>query len=89
VPALYELTDLIERYIRLNPNLYLPYILLAEYFIVLVGPRWLSALETKCRLPSRFISIVGNHVELDKSHVDEDLREISRCRISLPAPMNF
>jgi hypothetical protein len=61
-----------------EPMHYLAYILFSEYVTVLLGPEWLRLLEDRCGIPTSAMTVVGNHVELDKSHVDEGLREIDR-----------
>jgi hypothetical protein len=59
--------------IEKDPALYLPYILLAEYFTVLMGPSWLKDLESNCGFTREMISVVGNHIELDKEHILHDI----------------
>ncbi len=76
VPAVKELASFITDTSRKDPALYLPYILLAEYFTVLVGPYWTNKLTEKCHIPANLVSIIGNHVELDKDHVKHDLAEL-------------
>jgi hypothetical protein len=60
-----------------DPKLYLAYILFAEYFTVLVSGDWLELLENRCGIPAEFLSAEGNHVELDKHHVAEELAELA------------
>jgi hypothetical protein len=62
--------------------LFLSYIFLAEYLTVLVGPDWLQALEAKCGIPSTKVSVLANHVELDREHVIEDVRIIDALVVS-------
>jgi len=59
-----------------DPVRYLSYLLFTEYLIVLIGPEWLALLEANCGVPSSSMSVVGRHIDLDKDHVVEDLREI-------------
>ncbi len=66
----------IDALIEKDPALYLAYILFAEQLIVLMGGEWLELLETRCGIPKTVMSVVGNHVELDKDHVAEALDEI-------------
>jgi hypothetical protein len=56
-----------------DPKLYLAYILFAEYLIVLGAGEWLALLETRCGIPASSLSAVGNHVELDKDHVTQEM----------------
>jgi hypothetical protein len=70
------LVDYIEKTIRGAPSSYLAYILFAEYLTVLVGPEWLALLEERCALPSSSMTVIGNHVELDRDHVSDGLRAI-------------
>lgn len=63
--------------IETDPALYLPYIFLAEYFTVLMGPTWLRDLEAKCGFTREMVSVVGNHIELDKDHIIHDLQALT------------
>jgi hypothetical protein len=62
------LAELLDRTIEGHPPAYLAYILLVEYFTVLVGPAWLAALEDCCGIPRRALSAIDKHVELDRDH---------------------
>ena len=75
-PALTQLLKYLEEVVDRDPGLYLAYILLAEYLTVLVGPKWLEALETQCGVPQSKLSVLGNHIVLDREHVAEGVREI-------------
>jgi hypothetical protein len=59
-----------------DPTLYLGYIFFSEYLTVVLGPRWLAALRERCGIHSE-LTVVGNHVELDKDHVLDDLKAMS------------
>jgi pyrroloquinoline quinone (PQQ) biosynthesis protein C len=59
-----------------HPSRYLAYVLFAEYFTVLAGPEWITALEAHCGVPASSMSVVARHVELDQAHVAEGLAEI-------------
>lgn len=74
--AVVELMRRVREAITIDPFLYLPYILFAEYFTVLMGPDWLSALQEHCGVPASTMTAVSQHVELDKHHVEEGCREI-------------
>ena len=56
--------------------LFLSYIILAEYLTVLVGPDWLRALESKCGISPAKLTVLTNHIELDREHVVEGVRAI-------------
>jgi pyrroloquinoline quinone (PQQ) biosynthesis protein C len=62
--------------IERDPVLYLAYILFAEYFTVVIGPEWISALDEHCGIPVSALTAVHHHVELDKHHVAEGCREM-------------
>lgn len=66
----------IEEIIDRDPSLYLAYILLAEYLIVLLGPEFLSELETNCGIPRSSMSVIANHAELDQDHTEEAFENI-------------
>jgi hypothetical protein len=74
--AIARLLTYLDDVVQGDPSLYLSYILFAEYLTVLVGPRWLEAVESKCGVPKSMLSVIGNHVELDREHVAEGVREI-------------
>jgi hypothetical protein len=75
-PALLELVEFLSRTIEDDPMRYLAYILFTEYFTVLIGPEWLMLLEKCCGVPRRALTLVERHIELDKQHVAEGLREV-------------
>lgn len=71
-----QLVTYLEKMITENPKLYLGYILLAEYFTVLLGPQWLSDLEANCNIPASMMTVIGNHASLDKEHVLDDIHQL-------------
>jgi pyrroloquinoline quinone (PQQ) biosynthesis protein C len=77
-PHLRDLIHYLDRVIAARPEQYLAYTLFAEYFTVLVGPTWVSALREHCGIPAAALSVVANHAELDKKHVEEQLEAIDR-----------
>lgn len=77
-PSVVEFVSFLEKTIDSDPVLYLPYILLAEYYTSLMGPKWLSDIQTHCAIPAEHVSIVGKHAELDKLHVIDDMAELNR-----------
>jgi len=76
VPAMHELLGFLARTIDEDPTLYLSYVLFAEYLTVLLGPAWLKLLDERCGIPCSSVTVVGNHVDLDREHVQEALDEI-------------
>ena len=75
-PAIAELVHYLRYVITADPQRYLGYILLAEYFTVLVGPAWLNALDESCGISPSSLTAIGHHVELDREHVSEGLSQI-------------
>jgi pyrroloquinoline quinone (PQQ) biosynthesis protein C len=59
-----------------DPTLYLAYILFTEHLMVVGGAEWLQLLEERCGIPRSAMTVVGNHVELDREHVEEALETI-------------
>jgi hypothetical protein len=88
-PDMKELVDYLRDIIDRDPALYIAYIFLAEYFTVLLGPSWLNDLEEKCGIPRSMMSVIGNHVELDKGHVLEDIRQIDSLLGDVADPQPF
>jgi pyrroloquinoline quinone (PQQ) biosynthesis protein C len=76
LPAIQSLMNFIERIIDEDPTIYLSYVLFAEYLVVVLGPDWVSQLETRCGIPRTSVTVIGNHIELDKEHVEEALDRI-------------
>lgn len=76
LPSVSGLIGYLRSAIDDDPARYLAYILFAEYFTVLLGPEWISALENNCGVASSSMSVVERHVELDRRHVREGLAEI-------------
>jgi hypothetical protein len=71
-----DLVTFLATTIDRDPVLYLSYILFAEYLIVLLGPEWLRMLEERCGIPRSSMTVIGNHIELDREHVEEALDQI-------------
>lgn len=76
LPTMTSLVDFIAEIIDEDPAQYLAYILFAEYLIVLLGPAWLTLLEERCGIPRSSMTVIGNHAELDREHVEEALDQI-------------
>jgi pyrroloquinoline quinone (PQQ) biosynthesis protein C len=79
--AMYALVENTRDAIEREPALYLAHILFAEYFTVVVGPEWIDALGEKCGIPVSALSSIAQHVELDKHHVVEGVREIDELLV--------
>jgi hypothetical protein len=75
-PTMDELLEYLRSTIDRDPTLYLAYILFAEYLTVLLGDEWLALLDANCGIPRSSMSVVGNHVDLDKEHVEHALDQI-------------
>jgi pyrroloquinoline quinone (PQQ) biosynthesis protein C len=75
-PAVRDLVAYLAAIIDEDPALYLAYILFVEQLTVLGGPEWLELLETRCGIPRTSMTVVGNHAELDREHVEEALEII-------------
>jgi len=76
VPAIHDLVAYLAATIDEDPALYLSYILFAEYLVVLVGSEWLLMLEERCGIPRSSMTVIGNHIELDREHVEQALDQI-------------
>jgi hypothetical protein len=76
VPSMQELLTFIASIIDEDPALYLSYILFAEQLVVILGPEWLQFLEERCNIPRSSMTVIGNHVELDREHVEQALDTI-------------
>lgn len=76
LPAIDDLIAYLAKLIDEDPALYLAYILFTEQLIVILGSEWLTLLEDRCGIPRSSMTVVANHAELDKEHVEEALEEI-------------
>ena len=75
-PAILGMLSYLRRATEEDPVQYLAYLLFTEYVTVLMGPEWLQLLEEQCGVPRSTMTVVANHVELDKEHVHACLQEI-------------
>ncbi len=71
-----ELIAFLGEAIEEDPSLYLSYMLFSEYLIVLLGTEWLVLLEERCGIPRTSMTIIDNHIELDRGHVEAALDQI-------------
>ncbi|NUP06094.1 MAG: hypothetical protein HOW73_08550 [Polyangiaceae bacterium] len=76
--AMRALVRFVESTIDRDPSLYLSYMFVAEYLTVLCGPSWLRLLEERCGIPTSSMTVIGNHVELDREHTEEALALIDQ-----------
>ncbi len=74
-PYMIALKIQMRNFILQHPSLFLPHILFAEHFTVLATPSLIENFSTRCGLPPHAFSIITNHAELDKEHVQESLNE--------------
>jgi hypothetical protein len=75
-PALRKLMAFLAREIEAQPAHFLAYALLVEHLTVTIGPEWLETLEKHSGILPSNVSVVKNHVDLDRGHVEEGLQEI-------------
>jgi hypothetical protein len=71
MPSIVALVRFLEQTIDRDPACYLPYLSFAEYITVLLGPEFLANIEAKCGVPRSAMTVVDNHIELDKEHAEE------------------
>lgn len=64
--------DLIYR----DPELFLAYMFFHEYVTVVGAPDFLSDLESQCGIPPERLTAVSWHADLDRHHIEDDLKEI-------------
>jgi hypothetical protein len=69
--AIEQLLAYLDEVVLEEPTLFLSYMFLAEYLTVAVGGSWLRLLEDKCGIAQTRVTVVANHVELDREHVAE------------------
>lgn len=71
-----DLIKFVETLVYGNPLYYIAYITFAEYFTVLVAPELLDCIINKCGIPKSALTVVSNHGELDKKHVNDDFNTL-------------
>ena len=92
-PAIQRLAEYIPRVIDEDPALYLCYLAVTEYITALLGPELLSLIEERNGVPRSSMTIIDNHIELDREHSEEawgviddlvgDPRKVGRMRSAL------
>lgn len=76
--SILALYDYLEPAVDQDPRVYLAYMLWAEYFTVLAGSEFVTAVIERCEIPPEAITSVSHHVELDREHTSEGLEAIDR-----------
>jgi pyrroloquinoline quinone (PQQ) biosynthesis protein C len=71
-----RLVAYLDDVVRTRPAHYLAYSVFAEYFTVLAGPSWVSALDQHCGIPVEALTTVTRHVELDRAHAAKGLEQV-------------
>jgi pyrroloquinoline quinone (PQQ) biosynthesis protein C len=74
--AMIDLVEFLARIIDEDPTLYLAYIAYAEYLVVLLGDEWLALLDERCGISRTSMTVIDNHVELDRDHADDAFAKI-------------
>lgn len=65
------------RYVCENcPEVFVVYQLFAEMITVIISPVWIKDISEKCHIDSKALSVLVKHVELDKYHVQEDIKTV-------------
>lgn len=75
-PAIQALSEHVPAQIAEDPAFFLSYIAFVEYITVLLGPELLADIEANCGVTRAQMTIVDNHIDLDKAHVEENFAVI-------------
>jgi hypothetical protein len=70
-PSIEALAEFLTQAIETDPALYLCHLAFTEYVTVLLGPELLSLIEERCGVPRTSMTVVDNHIELDRDHAEE------------------
>lgn len=70
-PSIERLAKYIDVAIREEPAFYLAYLAFTEYVTILLGPELLALIETRSGVPRSSMTLIDNHIELDRDHVEE------------------
>ena len=70
-PSIEALADFLTKTIATDPALYLGYLAFTEYVTVLLGPELLSLIDERCGVPRTSMTVIDNHIELDRDHAEE------------------
>jgi pyrroloquinoline quinone (PQQ) biosynthesis protein C len=71
-----DLIKFVETLVYGNPLYYIAYITFLEYFTVLVAPELLDCIVNKCGISRTALTVITNHGELDKNHVEDDFKAL-------------
>lgn len=92
-PAIEQLAAFLPEMIADDPALYLTYLAFTEYITVLLGPELLSLIEERNNVARSALTVIDNHIELDREHAEEawgliddlvgDPRKITTMRAAL------
>lgn len=73
-----QITDEMKHYVedvqamvKEDPYQLFVYILFAEYLTVIGGPDFLKAVDKACGVPPEYMSVIGNHAEIDRDHIND------------------
>ena len=70
-PAIAACASYLTKIIDEDPALYLTHLAFTEYVTVLLGPELLADIESRCGVPRSSMTVVDNHIELDREHAEE------------------
>jgi hypothetical protein len=70
-PSILALADYVTAMIERDPSFYLTYLAFTEYVTVLLGPELLAHIEERCGIPKSSLTVIDNHIELDRDHAEE------------------
>jgi hypothetical protein len=97
--AFAELADHLTSAIDEDPAVYLCWLALTEYITVLLGPELLSLIEERNGVPRTSMTVIDNHIELDREHAEEawgviddlvgDPRKIGKMREALATMLAY
>lgn len=65
----------VQTMVKEDPYQLFVYILFAEYLTVVGGPDFLKAVDKACGVPKEYMSVIGNHAEIDREHVNDWAKE--------------
>jgi len=83
LPAMKRLMQWLQATIDGDPVLLLAYILFVEYLTVRVGPGFVAAAQ-ESGVPVQALTVISNHVTLDKDHVRGDFAVADKISASYP-----
>jgi pyrroloquinoline quinone (PQQ) biosynthesis protein C len=60
-----------------DPALYFAYLAFSEYVTVVLGPELLAMIDERCGIPKSSMTVIANHVEIDREHAEEGFAVIN------------